>query len=635
MTGAPMLKPLKNNVLYRPLGSYKSSTMIWFTAFLLLGILGVLFALDMHFDHENRALLEQEKLATQASVVAANASHQLIAAEHVLDQIREGLDKARKDGQALNRELRALASAMPGVRAIGIIDADGKMLYTNQAHLIGQNLSHREYFQTIKKDPNPDRLYVSRPFNTEYGAWLITIAKMIPQPDDSMGGVIVAAFNPDYFNTLLQSVLYAPDMWASITDGDGGIFVIAPNDASTIGRNLAVPESLFSRHMESGLPSTVLTGRAMTTGRESMVAHITLKPFPGMDHALVVAAGRSLDDIYAPWREELKTKLGLYLMLIAISISGVYGYQSKNKEYERKMRETEAALMLSEDKYRLIVENTSELIIKVNPEGFYTYVNPAFCDLYGTRQEDLIGRHYSQDVFEDDQSIVAEFFEKLFKPPYSVTFVHREKTVAGIRYLEWRGHVIRDEEGQIREVVGVARDVTERVETMARLQEQAQTDYLTGLYNRRYFMEQGQIELARARRYGKPLSIFMIDIDHFKKINDTYGHNFGDLVLQRLSIRMRESLRTIDIIGRLGGEEFAVLLPETELRGALEVAERLRDSVARINVERAEGMPVNFTISIGVASIKDDTNLDTLLSQADQAMYEAKQTGRNKVNAAA
>jgi diguanylate cyclase (GGDEF)-like protein len=173
------------------------------------------------------------------------------------------------------------------------------------------------------------------------------------------------------------------------------------------------------------------------------------------------------------------------------------------------------------------------------------------------------------------------------------------------------------------------------MESMGRLQQQAQTDYLTSLANRRHFMEQGQIELERAKRYNKPLSVFMIDIDYFKKINDTYGHKFGDFVLQTLAAKLRETLRLIDVIGRIGGEEFAVLLPETGLREAAEVAERLRDSVARTNVPREEGMPINFTVSIGVATMQDkESSLDGLLSQADAAMYAAKQSGRNKVNTA-
>ncbi|MGZ5027591.1 MAG: GGDEF domain-containing protein, partial [Methylobacter sp.] len=165
-----------------------------------------------------------------------------------------------------------------------------------------------------------------------------------------------------------------------------------------------------------------------------------------------------------------------------------------------------------------------------------------------------------------------------------------------------------------------------------RLERQAQQDYLTGLCNRRFFLEQGETELARAQRYDNELSLFMLDIDHFKAINDTYGHATGDIVLQTLSHILRETLRSIDIIGRWGGEEFVILLPETDAQEAAEIAERLREAIDHAKVTLATGLPLHFTASIGIATLKEkDTNIDILLNYADEALYQAKNTGRNKV----
>ena len=124
----------------------------------------------------------------------------------------------------------------------------------------------------------------------------------------------------------------------------------------------------------------------------------------------------------------------------------------------------------------------------------------------------------------------------------------------------------------------------------------------------------------------------MVDIDHFKRVNDTHGHKTGDVVLQKMSALMQESLREIDVIGRLGGEEFAVLLPETALEEAREVAERLRARVAEEEFVLEEGMPLRVTISVGVATMKQKSlNIDMLLSVADEALYKAKHAGRNQV----
>lgn len=145
-------------------------------------------------------------------------------------------------------------------------------------------------------------------------------------------------------------------------------------------------------------------------------------------------------------------------------------------------------------------------------------------------------------------------------------------------------------------------------------------------------MHLAEVELSRSVRYKNNLSLFMMDIDYFKKVNDTYGHKAGDAVLIMLAEIFRKTLREVDIVGRIGGEEFAVLLPETDKEMAVEVGERLRVNIESSKVSIENGQPINFTVSIGVTSLKDkDANLDMLLSLADKALYEAKESGRNKV----
>ncbi len=163
------------------------------------------------------------------------------------------------------------------------------------------------------------------------------------------------------------------------------------------------------------------------------------------------------------------------------------------------------------------------------------------------------------------------------------------------------------------------------------LENLATTDGLTRLYNRRTFLQRAESEFERSRRYQRPLSVLMLDVDHFKNVNDSYGHETGDRVLRVLADACRKSLRQQDVIGRYGGEEFVAFLPETSSEIAQEVAERLRLSVAALGVASANGV-VKVTVSIGVATAERGTAaVAQLINAADQAMYEAKQQGRNRV----
>jgi diguanylate cyclase (GGDEF)-like protein len=159
----------------------------------------------------------------------------------------------------------------------------------------------------------------------------------------------------------------------------------------------------------------------------------------------------------------------------------------------------------------------------------------------------------------------------------------------------------------------------------------AMTDPLTNLYNRRYFMQRGSEEFKRSWRTSQPLSLLMLDIDHFKKVNDTHGHEAGDMALQQIAAALKSSLRETDILGRMGGEEFAVLLPNTLAKDAGVLAERIRQSVENL-LFLVPGASLTITISIGVAMIADEmSDMDDMLRNADAAMYKAKHRGGNRV----
>ena len=186
----------------------------------------------------------------------------------------------------------------------------------------------------------------------------------------------------------------------------------------------------------------------------------------------------------------------------------------------------------------------------------------------------------------------------------------------------------------IYDVTGVAVNKRQLESANTKLQELALRDGLTGLLNRRYWESCLEREFARHQRYDSPVSLVIFDIDHFKRVNDTYGHQTGDEVIRSVAEITSRLARETDFAGRYGGEEFVVLLPGTHLEGAAQFAERLRQAVEQ-QVLDYQGSPLSYTISLGVATISDDmANYQILLERADKALYASKEQGRNRVTLA-
>jgi diguanylate cyclase (GGDEF)-like protein len=199
------------------------------------------------------------------------------------------------------------------------------------------------------------------------------------------------------------------------------------------------------------------------------------------------------------------------------------------------------------------------------------------------------------------------------------------------RELKEKSRLLED---QARHLLILNTDLSHEVETRKALEVelriQATTDPLTGVYNRRRFLELGEYESAREARNQRGLCLLTLDIDHFKKVNDTHGHGVGDETLVRFAQACRTCLRALDTIGRIGGEEFAILMPETSLADACRVAERIRANVAACSMSAVQG-PFQITVSIGAAQILEGEAFKALMERADIQLYAAKHGGRNRV----
>lgn len=263
--------------------------------------------------------------------------------------------------------------------------------------------------------------------------------------------------------------------------------------------------------------------------------------------------------------------------------------------------------------------------------------SPGWKALIGYGEDELssdINDSYSR-VHPDDLSYVQAAIQAHFDgKTQSYAVEHRIRCKDGsYKWISSRGKVVsRDAKGKPLRMVGTSNDISELKRVQAELEELATVDSLTQLFNRRHFMAKIEAELSRLQRSaGKPSAVLMADLDHFKRINDTWGHAVGDVVLKHFAGLLLKELRKSDFAGRIGGEEFAVVLGGADVANAQVFASRLQEHLAQ-DPAQTDGQPVAVTISIGIAIMDDDAeSTQEVLRRADQALYQAKERGRNRI----
>lgn len=322
-------------------------------------------------------------------------------------------------------------------------------------------------------------------------------------------------------------------------------------------------------------------------------------------------------------------------------------------------KEAEQRLQESEKQYRLLAERIADVVWVLDLETLrFKYLSPSVQNLFGYSVDELLGVHISNVLtsasmlavekiipdrlrrfMDGDQTAVTEL--------YQLDHIHQDRSIIP---AEVSSTLVMNENSKI-EVIGVTRNITERkkaeddllranlsLQTAHKELQQmfeheqvlARTDALTELFNRRHFFDLAAREFNGSLRYQRPLALILFDIDGFKKSNDTFGHGFGDAILINISQIAKAQIREVDIIARYGGDEFIILMPETNAQQALLLAERIRVAIETSNSNR-DGEFQAATISLGVAEIAlaTDRSVEAIISRADKALYQAKQSGRN------
>lgn len=527
----------------------------------------------------------------------------------------------------------------------------GGLLHASGGRTGEASVRDHGYFRAFAEGRSNGLYFSAVEFDRSAARSVVNIA--VPARFDSGGlqGVVVARLDLTYLAQWFDSVAVG---------AQGVVSFRRVEDGSLILRRPFLPERVnqplvnhpLQQQIEAGARSGTLRMRATLDGVERIYGFHRLGDYP-----LYVIAGLATDDVLAGWRHScmLAVVAGL-LLFLALSLALVRVLRAGAREALTARR-----LQDSEARYRMLAENSHDVIWTIDiPSRRFTYVSPSVSDMLGYAVEEVVGRSCDAWLTPDSALRFGREVDLRLRriaaadPGAGVLVSELEMVCKDGEQIavEVVSSYLLDEDGVARTILGITRNVSERkaaesalresnrqlharIEEIGRLlsalQELAVRDSLTGLYNRRYLDETLEREVSRARREGIPLSLVMLDIDYFKRVNDTYGHQVGDEVLRTLAATLSADVRAEDVACRYGGEEFLILLPNMPLVAALARAEAWRAAVEGLAIGHGDFV-LTFTISLGVAAYPEHGKTpDDLTRCADQALYKAKREGRNQV----
>ena len=573
---------------------------------------------------------ERQRLSTASEMISDVMRHQLTTISTTLKKIRQNLDTgvfATQNTATVSREqLETMVDALTSVRSILVMNSAGKILVANKDELIGHVLPQRQYLQIPMRNPDHETLYVSPPYQSILGPWLLNLSYALTQENGQFEGVVTAALDPDALAILLSSACNSVDCWIGFAHGNGTLFVSAP-EREAIGKNLAMSGTMFARFLGIGKDAAVLEGTPHTTGEPSMISLNLVQPSGlHMDMPLVIAVGRKIEAIYEPWWRGLWASLIIYGVLVLGGICGLTVVQHQRRLAIRDVEDRDAQLRAIQAELKTLFTLAPSLLAIGDLQGNFLKLNPAWESWLGYPSAELEGFSCLDYIHPADRGETMARISELVLghtvTNYITRFRHKNGTY---RFIEWNA-AARD--GSI---YAAAQDVTQRQELESFLQKMAYHDRLTGLPNRSLLFERLAQALSNAQRKQAITAILFIDLDGFKGVNDHHGHDAGDFVLKTIAERFLSRVRATDTVARTGGDEFVIVLNELRSRDeASFVAQNILEVVAP-DIPLTSGTTCRVGASIGISLFPHDgADMDSLLMAADVAMYQAKKSGKNQ-----
>lgn len=324
--------------------------------------------------------------------------------------------------------------------------------------------------------------------------------------------------------------------------------------------------------------------------------------------------------------EQINIIFKIIPLLIDEKIIGLYGILKDITEQLQSINKLEE----SEKRFRIIAENAHDLITLVNKDGEITYVSPSYKNILGYYHQEYLKKSFLHNVHIDDQERLVETVRNSISSGEPFTIQFRQKNAKGdMIWCESIGNPVFNQKNTFQHLVVLTRDITLRREYESKLKYFAYHDSLSDLPNRLFFKEQFAFAKEQFLTNNTPLALILLDIDHFKLINDTYGHDTGDAVIKEFGSRIKSTIRDHDMVARLGGDEFVILLSNIQSYNAIEIAERINHAIQQ--PWKLNGHTLTVTTSMGIATASSQLNFteSSLIKKADIALYEAKESGKN------
>ncbi|WP_374347679.1 diguanylate cyclase [Chitinimonas sp.] len=528
--------------------------------------------------------------------------------------------------RALSEMLDEHVPSIPQVETLAVMTPDGSTMLTAQSVRPARS-EFREYIQQLRDNPGL-ALVFSKPLKLGPGRELSFIfARRVSLPDGKLGGVVTAIISLDYFNQLARRLESSKD---AAFQND---FLLLDKDMLLVGHQPETPGQI-------GISAPQAEHLNDWTDGHGRGYRIMPSPFDRVSHGyyfhrlenfpLIVMVGTPVAPFMQGWWFKALAYIAAYLLLMLFMPAmawrswreGQLALAISFSQHRRKLQDQHIARMVGMMTRPLLLVRERDLTILVANQAAANLVARPLDELTGLPLPSLFLRA------EHQVDILAELAEHQVVNDYELKFLRGNDAPV---WVALSGSVIEylDDHALFFSLT----DISERKQAQETLWRRATLDPLTGVANRGFFLEQALREWVRAHRYQHQLAVLMLDLDHFKAVNDEHGHDAGDEVLRSFADRMHKALRETDVFGRIGGEEFAVLMPEERsVQVVMEVAERLRQCVASQPFILPDGVALPLTVSIGCAMMQPDMeSIDQLLKEADRALYDAKHGGRNRV----